>query len=179
MIPLERLFAIEGAGPDSGPLGHLTACHRRIEERLASFVRAGNFLDERTVEALAIIDQNLRFMRGSGALHTEDEEVSVFPRLAPKISVADAEYLEALEHEHAAADEALERLIGVVDQIRSQGVAPQLVHAYTRAAYQLSDLYRAHIASEDAHLLHLARITLTPGELAQIETEMKARRQAV
>lgn len=66
--------------PDA-PLEHLMACHRRIEERLATFERAGEALVERREEALKAIRSAFAFMESNGAMRTWDEEESVFPRL--------------------------------------------------------------------------------------------------
>jgi len=61
------------------PLEHLMACHRRIEERLATLERAGAALESRRDEALGAIRAAFAFMDSNGAIHTRDEEESLFP----------------------------------------------------------------------------------------------------
>ena len=65
-----------------GPIEHLLACHRRIEDRLAILERAGEHLEDRPEESLLAISNSLRFLDTSGVLHTVDEEESVFPGFA-------------------------------------------------------------------------------------------------
>src|SRR5689334_840774 len=88
-----------------GPLEHLLACHRRIENRLATLERAGEHLEDRTGEPLIAISNSLRFMDTSGVLHTVDEEQSVFPRLRSSLSPEEIAYLDGLESQHRQVDE--------------------------------------------------------------------------
>jgi hypothetical protein len=68
------------------PLEHLTACHRRIEQRLDTLERVVPFLRTRRDEALQAIRNAFAFLDGSGVRHTQDEEGSIFPRLRDRLT---------------------------------------------------------------------------------------------
>jgi iron-sulfur cluster repair protein YtfE (RIC family) len=97
-----------------GPIEHLFACHRRLEDRLAILERAGGHLESAPGEALTAITNSLRFMDTSGVLHTVDEEQSVFPRLRCHLTQEELAYLDELESQHREADRVYESLKGVV-----------------------------------------------------------------
>ncbi len=154
------------------PLGHLTACHRRIEQRLETLERAGEWLGSpdagKRAEAIGAIASALRFLDSSGVLHTVDEEESVFPRLVSKLESSERDYVEALERQHRVVDAAyadLKRTIGDGD-----------FAAYREAASRVAKLYREHIASEDVTLIAMAQRCLSPDEVTAISAEMRARR---
>ena len=102
MIRPETLFQAKG-DTLSRPLEHLKACHRRIEERLETLERIAENLDTRREEAAAALERVFAFLDSSGALHTADEEESVFPRLTPRLERAEMSFLAGLEHDHTTA----------------------------------------------------------------------------
>ena len=157
------------------PLEHLTACHRRIEQRLDIFERAGAALEQTPEAALVAITNSIRFMDLSGALHTADEEESVFPRMRASLSQSEIEYLDQLESEHLEADKLYHRLKDAAAALHC-AVTAESVAAYRAVASQLGALYRRHIASEDASLAELGKRTLTSADLESIQFEMRARR---
>jgi hypothetical protein len=57
------------------PLEHLSACHRRIEDRLATLGRAADHLGKSPDEALEAIRKSLKFLESNGA-PTMDQEAS-------------------------------------------------------------------------------------------------------
>src|SRR5215210_6748870 len=93
-----------------GPIEHLLACHRRIEQRLDTLERAGALLEETPQAALIAIANSLRFMDVSGTMHTVDEEQSVFPRIRNAAAPGDIEYLDGLEGQHRDAELVYDRL---------------------------------------------------------------------
>jgi hemerythrin-like domain-containing protein len=157
------------------PLDHLTACHRRIEDRLETFVRAGEQWTGNPAGAVEAVHNAIRFMDSSGALHTEDEEQSVFPRLRDHIPDEDAAYLARLEAEHEEADRTFAALKELAASLE-KALVPEVLDRYRFAAARLRDLYARHIASEDEKLIALGRQALTPDDLAAISDEMKRRR---
>lgn len=162
--------------PDE-PLKHLNACHRRIEERLATLKRAIPFLQTRRGEALAAIDAALRFFATNGVLHTQDEELSLFPRLRPRLTATELALLASLESQHEEVDALHRELEAVVARLAAHDpVAQPDVRAYERTVNRLSALYRDHIAAEDAHFPNWGRRILSEAELAAIGQEMKQRR---
>jgi len=170
MIRAEALFAKKSERSSlDAPLEHLKACHRRIEERLDTMERAAEFLETHREEALEAFESAFRFMDTSGELHTEDEEVSIFPRLKPLLEAGERTYLAGLEHDHAEAHQLYTRLKQVYAQPDQTVQVKDLVS-------RLTTLYRAHIASEDDALQSYAAQHLPQDVLQTIAGEMKARR---
>ncbi|MCC6585599.1 MAG: hemerythrin domain-containing protein [Bryobacterales bacterium] len=169
MIRTEDLFAPK-RDTLSHPLEHLTACHRRIEQRLELLVKAGEVFEMNPTAAREAIQSACAFMERSGVQHTEDEEQSLFPRLAPHLEAGEAEFVGALEAEHKVADAAYARL--------QQAIAglPESLAEYCEAAKSLREIYQRHIAVEDDKLMALGGRVLSPGELYAISREMRARR---
>jgi hemerythrin-like domain-containing protein len=173
MYSVERLLRVsrgeESAGSTTDhPLEHLVACHGRIEERLATLERAGAYLESRTAEALEAIQSCLQYFDTSGAIHTADEEESVFPRLRSRLSPAELAEIEMLEMQHRDAEQFYATL--------KQAAAGTDAARYRAAAERFAAHYRAHIAFENRELIRLARRDLTPADLAAITREMKSRR---
>ena len=158
------------------PVEHLVACHRRIEERLETLLRAGASLETEREAALAAIAKSLEFLDSNGAWHTEDEEESFSPRLRRSLNPADLHYLHELEMQHDGAEAVLEELrSSVAAMVAGQGT----VNHYRQLAARLREIYRAHIASEEEILFPLARQKFNRDDLDLIAVEMKARRNAV
>jgi hemerythrin-like domain-containing protein len=170
-IQLEKAPAVT-----DGPIEHLVACHRRIEQRLDTLKRAGDMLEQDTQASLIAIANSLRFMDVSGVLHTTDEEDSVFPRIRQAASAGEIEYLDKLESEHREADEVYLRLKSVSTALLDQ-VTPQRIREYRELAAKLDFAYRSHIASEDTILVEIGRRVLSAVELETIQSEMRARRR--
>lgn len=169
MIRTEDLFAPK-RDTLSHPLEHLVACHRRIEQRLDVLVKAGEVFEGDPAAAREAIESACAFMERSGVQHTEDEEQSLFPRLAPYLDAEEAEFLGALEADHKVADAAYARL-----QHAKAGL-PESLAEYRDAARELREIYKRHIEMEDDKLIRLGGRVLSPGELYAISREMRARR---
>jgi hemerythrin-like domain-containing protein len=171
VIRPESLFG-EQRDTLSQPLDHLLACHRRIEQRLDALERIAAHAGTNPEEALASLDGVLRFFDTAGALHTADEEESVFPRLTGRIEQPERAFLAGLEHDHTTAHNLWTQLRAMAacerDTLwtsRFQGTVERLV-----------GLYRRHIAKEDELLQALGQPHLSAGDLAEISSEMKRRR---
>ncbi len=171
MIPAEQLFAVP-PGPEQIE-EFLMACHRRIEARLAVLERAAEAVEQRPAEALEAFDSVFRFLESSGALHTEDEEDSLFPRLRARMERGEHVFLAGLEHDHAEAGVLVRRLRSLVEQARHGAVDGAAIRG---AAGELAALYRRHIAEEDSALTAYSRRVLTPPERLAIAAEMRKRR---
>ena len=168
---------VEKAPPVAeGPIEHLLACHRRIEERLATFERAGEMLDSAPEASLIAIQNSIRFMDLSGTLHTIDEEESVFPRLRKGLAADEREYLDGLEADHREAEEVYGRVKTVAARLREQ-VTARDVAEYRDNVAKLAMMYRSHMASEDTVLVEMGRRGLTDEQLKTIQSEMRARRR--
>lgn len=160
------------------PIEHLGACHRRIEQRLDALVRAAGHIEKDRAAALAAIAGSLHFLDTSGALHTEDEEASLFPRLRQHLAASEIEFLDALETQHAEADAVSSELRKAQSElIVCAESSPSLVGRYRECAEKLRSLYRAHIAAEDEILTAISKRVLNDSEIAQISREMRDRRR--
>jgi len=161
------------------PLEHLSACHRRIEQRLATLERAADYLEHRREEALEAISACFRFFDSNGVLHTADEEQSVFPRLRTRLNEADLEFIQSLEGQHREANliyAEVKRIACEIEASSEQPASADVVARYRTATGRFCELYRAHMAAEDQTLIAFGRRVLTGPELRQISAEMKQRR---
>ncbi len=181
MIRLEEIGATPARQPAvtlDQPLEHLLACHRRIEQRLAVLKRAAEHLEDQPAEALEAIRNCFRFLDSNGQWHTADEEESIFPRLRGRIEKQQEAFLSTLESDHQKVERVYRDL---KDHLAATPPPPLSADAAALAqnlVAQLCDLYRKHIATEDATLIAIARTALDDAQLAAISREMKARRTA-
>lgn len=173
MIPAEQLFGVPAAPSPENVEEFLMACHRRIEQRLAAMERAAAALGAHREEALAALEAALEFLDTSGALHTEDEEESVFPRLRALMEKGELTFLAGLEHDHAEAGMIHRRLRELVSRAKE---GQENDCSLRGAVEELAGLYRRHIEAEDATLIACARSLLTPQDRSSIAAEMRARR---
>ncbi len=98
--------------PDfTNPLGLLVLCHERIEAQLNAIERAAEILSAGDTGSLtsvfAAVDAAGAHFAIAGVKHTEDEEVSLFPRLRERGGIAGEDALAAmaeLESQHRAAE---------------------------------------------------------------------------
>lgn len=169
MIRPETLFGEQG-DTLSRPLDHLKACHRRIEERLDTLERIAAHVETRREEAIEALNRVFAFMDSSGALHTEDEEESVFPRLTPRLERAEMSFVAGLEHDHTTAHQ-------LYTELKKLAAEGDFGAPFRGVIERLVDHYRRHIAKEDEVFDALCREKLTPQELAAISQEMVARRR--
>lgn len=153
------------------PIEHLMACHRRIEQRLDTLINAAGHLDDDRAAALNAIRKSLEFLDTSGALHTEDEEASLFPRLRPKLSASEISFIDSLEAQHVEAGSIYAELKRLVHDLAGDSVG-----RYRECAERLRSLYRDHIRAEDEILTAMAKRSLDDAEIHEISQEMRARR---
>jgi hemerythrin-like domain-containing protein len=156
-----------GAAPSPGfddPLGLMSDCHRRIKRFLRVLVTItrrtrGDRLDPDERDAFATA---LRYFREAAPLHTEDEEMSLFPRLRALNGGTGRPMRSRLDrlhedHERAALHHA------AVDSLGSAWLAADHLERTDGAVLRwavdrLAAFYRRHIAHEDGELFPLARL---------------------
>lgn len=159
------------------PIEHLSACHRRIEQRLDTLERAAAAFDTQPHEALQAIRNAFAFLDSNGVLHTQDEEESLFPRLRGRLTVEQQSMLAGLESDHKLAAHLESSLRVIVDQLAASSTPPPALGLELRdLTARFCALYRRHIAVEDAQLAAVSRALLSPAELAAIAGEMRRRR---
>ena len=174
---LLRPQSTEAGSTIDRPLEHLTACHRRIEQRLDTLERVADHLTDKRGEALEAMEACFRFFESNGILHTADEEESVFPRLQPRLNDAEQKFIAQLEDQHGEADRLYAELKAIAAQLEDgQTVSGEPQQRFRTAAGRLAELYRSHIATEDGTLIALGQRVLSLAELTEISREMKRRR---
>lgn len=191
VYPITRLKA-NSEGCENGsihdPLQRLVDCHDRIEERLQTLERVIPHLrsdsEEKRREAREALDRALDFLNTMGALHTQDEEESVFPRLFASAGDQDPtlpELTKMLAEQHGEKEVVLRKLMDHVAGLPPVAAAPseQQARVFEGLVAQIADLYRPHIMVENQRLIPMAAEYLTPADLDLIREEMRARRNLI
>jgi hemerythrin-like domain-containing protein len=151
--------------PADDPFDQLFRSHRRLEERLEDLRRAAFDLSgSHDVEAQRFIDETVEWMERSVRRHEEDEERSLFPRLAGN---ADLEPLVARLAEEHRAQERMHAQLAEARGDRSRTMEP---------ARLLGESYARHIRAEEDELFPAARKLLDAAAQAAMQAEMQSRR---
>jgi len=167
------------------PLGLMSHCHRKIEGYLAGLAASGEILlAGRAAEmagAFQVIDAAREHFAVGGPKHTEDEEVSLFPRLR-EYGGHEAEdalaALAALETEHRVAEGAHAEFDELVEWLPRDGSAVvKEVYLFNELVAELADLYRPHIHVEDEIVFPTAARVIPFNILLMIGDEMRERRR--
>lgn len=187
MIAIERVPDIQRSQmPDfTNPLALLGLCHKKIEiqlcalEQVAGKLRSGTLDDK--LSAFFAIDMARAHFAGPLVKHTEDEEVSLFPRLRARGGKLSAEMLDALgklETQHRHAEEIhceFEYVAG--DLPRHDSCETTKIERLDSLVKALCDLYRPHMRFEDELVFPVAARLLLPSDIQAIGEEMRARRR--
>ncbi len=160
------------------PADHLLACHRRIEERLDILERAAFQLPNRREEALMAMGNVFRFFESNGTWHTADEEESIFPRLRGRLEDSEVQLLNALEMEHRQVEVLYADVKDFYMELVTLPIGPAeaMIEPLQNSIMRLHELYRNHIAAEEATFVPLVRERLDTDQLATISVEMRLRR---
>lgn len=167
------------------PLGLLVHCHERIEghlqvlERAAEVLRSGdNGSLPRLFEA---VDAACRHFALAGVKHTEDEEISLFPRLREKGGAGGEDALAAmqeLETQHRTAEHLHAQFDAFVLTLPRDGSADgRELDCFGDLVAELTALYRPHIQLENNLVFPIAAEVLPAGEIQTLGEEMRARRK--
>jgi hemerythrin-like domain-containing protein len=174
-----------GKKPDHGfdePLGLLSDCHRRIEHflRVLVAVTRGAAGGPLTPEYRAALEGSLKYFATSGPKHTEDEEVSLFPRMKSTSDPRMAEALTAIESLQQEHEEAEERHAAVHELgtrwLENDGLSQEDARRLREHMDRLESLYERHIRVEDQEVFPAAARALDPAQIQEIGGEMAARR---
>lgn len=112
----------------------------------------------------------LAYLERAGVRHEEDEEETVFPRLAHLPALRPL--LKTLRAEHRSQRKLVAQLADLVSAQAESGTARKL----SRLAAKLQTSYQAHITREDAELLPAMKRYLDADSEAEMAAEMAARR---
>jgi hemerythrin-like domain-containing protein len=160
------------------PLEMLAACHGRVERQCQTMLRlaphlAANGSDQAAREAAQNV---MRYFDTSAKHHHEDEEADLFPALLQASPDAELvrlrELIAALCAQHRELEQAWAELRWKLEGIRL-GTMRELD---ANEVGRMVELYRLHIAREDADLLPLATRLLGDAQLDVVGRAMRARR---
>jgi pyridoxamine 5'-phosphate oxidase len=174
--------------PDfTNPLGLLVHCHERIEAQLSALERAGEILragDTRSLpRVFAAIDGACAHFAIPGVKHTEDEEVSLFPRLRERGGTAGQDALAAmteLESQHRTAEQLHTEFDELVGYLPRDGSADAKdLDRFSEVVTELTTLYRPHIMLENNFVFPIAAEVLPASEIQALGEEMRARRKDI
>lgn len=174
--------------PDfTNPLGLLVHCHERIEAQLRALERAAEILragDRRSLpQVFAAIDTACAHFATPGVKHTEDEEVSLFPRLRERGGAAGQDALAAmaeLELQHRTAEQMhaeFDQLVGCLP--RNGSADAKDLDRFSELVTELTTLYRPHILLENNFVFPVAADVLPASEIQALGEEMRARRRDI
>jgi len=174
--------------PDfTDPLRLLVHCHKRIEAQLISWERAAEILragDRRSLTIVfAAIDGAVAHFAVPGVKHTEDEEVSLFPRLRQQGGSAGMEVIAAmteLESQHRSAEDLHSEFDAFVVTLPRDGSADaRELDCFGVLVASLTTLYCPHIMLENNVVFPAAARILPAGEIQALGEEMRARRKDI
>jgi hemerythrin-like domain-containing protein len=163
---------------ETDAFARLDRTHRRIEEWLHALEQAAADIanPERRFDALNDLLDAVRFLGRGAQRHHDDEEETLFPRLAAIAELAPLlAQLRAEHDQHDAAYADLRRLVDTWDVDEGPSAADEAL--LPALAQRLADIYRAHIAREEHELFPAARAALPPGAAEEMGREMIARRR--
>lgn len=174
--------------PDfTNPLGLLVHCHERIEAQLCSLEWAAEILRARDTQSLPrgflAVDVARTHFAIAGVKHTEDEEVSLFPRLREQGSSAGQEALAAmseLESQHRSAERLHAEFDELVGNLRRDGSAEEKeLDRFGDMVAELTALYRPHILLENNLVFPVAARVLPVSAIQALGEEMRSRRRDI
>lgn len=174
--------------PDfTNPLGLLVHCHERIEGQLEILERAAEVLrsgDNRSLPRLfSAIDAACKHFAVAGVKHTEDEDLSLFPRLRENGGNAGEEALAAvaeLESQHRTAEELHKQFDNFVLTLPRDGSADtRELDCFSEMVAELVAFYRPHIFMENNLVFPIAGRVLPASEIHALGEEMRERRKDI
>jgi hemerythrin-like domain-containing protein len=178
MHPSVRLGAAD-------PLALLAQCHVKIGHQLDALERATEVLragsgGER-LSAFFAIDMARALFDGPLIKHTEDEELSLFPRLRLAGSMAASEALAAvgeLEAQHRTAERLHQDFARIVETLpRTCDAGERQIAHMGEVVAAICGFHRHHMRIEDEIVFPAAARVLSPEDLRRIAEEMRARRR--
>jgi hemerythrin-like domain-containing protein len=137
------------------PFEQLARCHRKLEERIEDLARTPGDPDVRA-DFFGFLDRSIR-------RHEDDEELSLFPRLADVEELAGT--IAMLREEHRAQGDLQRVLREALDE-------PSMI----RALDALRASYARHLHLEESVLFPAAKKALSEDAVRTMMDEMQARR---
>ncbi|MBS2013796.1 MAG: hemerythrin domain-containing protein [Deltaproteobacteria bacterium] len=159
------------------PFEQLERSHRRLEEHLddlAAVAHEARETGRADAYRLDGVREIVGFFARAVRRHEDDEEKSLFPRLAsdPSLNATIAKLTE--EHRaHEVLHAALDRVVGVLDGAPEDTAA---IAELDRVSTALHDAYRAHIEEEERTVFPRAREIVAGDAREAMAVEMENRR---
>jgi len=164
-------------GTANDPFAQLERSHRRLEERLEDLrevAREAASSGRADVPALRDVAD---FFARAVRRHEDDEERSLFPRLAHDDALAAIGARLAGEHrEHEALHARLDRAVDAIDRAEGPSEESGAIAELVAVSDALGAAYRAHVDEEERALFPAARAALDAEALDAIAREMAERR---
>jgi hemerythrin-like domain-containing protein len=164
---------------DSDAVAMIEAAHRQQEARVTALLTAARSLaaGRGGADEVREVADCAAFLERCAQRHVPDEEQSLLPALARRGGTAVAPLIARITAEHRQHDAAHRQLAAAIAALPADGHASAATASELLvAAIELGDLYRAHLAIEEAELVPALRKWLTPEELQAAATEIQARR---
>lgn len=157
------------------PLDYLLADHFRQRSVLGQMLSLAAGRPDWEEQA----DAAVAFLKTALPHHYDDEEASLFPRLRQRSLPEDGleSLLTRLHSEHIEGSALAKWLAEELSACLAESRPPAASKDVTTALEGFVQLERLHLALENAVLIPLARIRLTPDDLHVMSREMRARRQ--
>ncbi|MBU6429833.1 MAG: hemerythrin domain-containing protein, partial [Cyanobacteria bacterium REEB65] len=160
------------------PLDLLSACHRRIEQRLALLDRiAAAILGDDpapTAQVPDAIGYVVSYFARGLPRHVADEDVDLFPLLRRADPALDSVIL-ALEVDHRGLEFVHNELDAVLAELRYSPKPARARHLAELAAY-ITPLYQRHLRTEDEVVFPRAREVLRAEQIERLGAIFKSRR---
>ena len=189
MIAIEQIPDLQRSHmPDfTNPLALLVHCHKKIETHLCALEQVAGKLRDGTLDdrlsAFFTIDMARAHFAGPLVKHTEDEEVSLFPRLRARGGRAVEEMLNAigeLETQHRLAEQLHSEFETLAADIHRDGSCQtRKIDRLEALVAALCALYRPHMRVEDELVFPAAARLLLPSDIQAVGEEMRARRRLI
>ncbi|RMH38452.1 MAG: hypothetical protein D6689_19605 [Deltaproteobacteria bacterium] len=160
----------------SDPFAMLERSHERLQQQLDTLLGAAAVLNDDPADAGArrAVVAVSEFLTRAAVRHEQDEEQSLFPRLAD--AGADlAALLDRLAVEHRA-HETLHNQLADIAASCDRPLSAATVAELSDIAMTLAQVYAKHIETEETLLFPAARAHLDAAARAAIAAEMQARR---
>ena len=182
-VPLMQISQPGQSSPAVGfdtPFEMLSACHERVERMLLLIQRLQEHLQKKGLDdhvRQASVDV-MRYFDQAAPRHHEDEERHVFPPLMAGADSATKALVLRLIQDHRQMEVAWRAARGVLLALAEHDVSPlrELTVWQKVALNDFARLYRQHLDDEEKVAYPAAKAVISPGALAEMSEDMKARR---
>jgi hemerythrin-like domain-containing protein len=163
---------------ENDAVGMLLACHQRIRNFTAIALRLADVESAAGPEIANAAAAVHRYYAIALPLHEADENQSVYPRLALRLTdTHEQASLQAMVDQHGPIDATVARLLPIWDELKTSPDRLAARAATLRADSQhLQNLWTEHLALEETIVFPLIRARLKAEDLRDIHREMKNRR---